>query len=186
MLPLFLSGALPSADGEVEPTQPRSSDKEPKAGTGQLTVSVPLYGEVAQILARFSKWINWRERNQPGQLENTDWPGIYLIAEGPATGAPTIEKRLLYVGETKGHAQSLRQRMNQFERASIDGRGNHSGGRTFFDSCRERMTLDSCNVAVLAVPRDEPAFKAYIKFVERLVLLAHVQRFGQLPDCNKD
>jgi predicted nucleic acid-binding protein len=174
----------PPGEEVVEPSRSRRGEANRKDGADQQTTpGVPLHEEVARILAQFSNWVSWKERDR---LENTDLPGIYLIAEAPATGIPSLGKPMLYVGETTGDTQSLKRRMSLFQRASIDGEAKHSGGRTFFRKCRQRISLDECSVAVHVLSRDEPLSSTYIKYVERLLLLAHVQRFRQLPDCNNE
>lgn len=174
----------PPGEDAVKPSQARRADanRENRAER-QATPGVPPHEELAWILAQFSNWVSWTKRDQ---LENMDLPGIYLIAEFPTSNSPSLDKPLVYVGETTGDTQSLKKRLHLFERASTDGKAKHSGGRTYFRKYRQRISLDECRVAVHALKRDDPLSSAYIKYVERSLLLAHVQRFQQLPDCNNE
>ena len=76
---------------------------------------------------RVSKWCAWTERqNIPGIND----PGVYAIARRVKRGArPDLcSKRIIYVGYTE---QTLRGRLNAFDRAS-EGRRGHAGGSSFF------------------------------------------------------
>ena len=76
---------------------------------------------------RFSYWYTWTQRQEiPGINES----GVYVIARRVKRGArPDLcSKKIIYVGYTE---QTLRGRLNSFDRAS-EGRKGHAGGNSLF------------------------------------------------------
>jgi hypothetical protein len=131
--------------------------------------------------AAFDKWTRWANLDQ---LACKAAPGVYLLALDvhPDEKVSTIDKRIVYIGQT---CASLRQRWRQFQRAASGSEGEHSGGISFRKRCKGRSLEDLC-VAPWAAPPMAPDVlrDAYIKFVERRLILDWVIKHRELPRCN--
>ena len=129
----------------------------------------------------FDKWTAWADRDQ---LTCNTSPGVYLLAldVGPDEKVSPIDERIIYIGQT---CDSLRQRWRQFRRAASGSQGQHSGGISFRQRCSGRPLEDLC-VAPWAAPPMAPDVlrEAYIKLVERRLILDWVIEHGRLPLCN--
>jgi hypothetical protein len=113
-------------------------------------------------------------------------PGVYLLArftKRPPKGRPTLSSKMLYIGETCG--QSLRSRLYQFNRSAFLEKLGHSGGATFWNTFRPNDETDWLYVSVMSTSDEEPAASAYIRYVERALIWAHVQHHKALPECNR-
>lgn len=129
----------------------------------------------------FDKWTPWADRDR---LACRTSPGIYLLAfdVGPGEDVSIIDKRIIYIGQS---CASLQQRWGQFRRAASGSQGQHSGGISFCQRCKDR-SLDDLWVAPWAAPPMTPGIlrDAYIKSVERRLILDWVIEHGRLPLCN--
>lgn len=76
---------------------------------------------------RFSNWCAWTERQD---ISGINGPGVYAIARGVKRGSRPVlcSRKIIYVGYTE---QTLRGRLDAFDRAS-EGKKGHAGGNSFF------------------------------------------------------
>ncbi len=132
---------------------------------------------------QFSVWKAWSKRDS---IKNSGkYPGIYLLAQfpdGPPRKVNISSKNIVYVGETVG--QTLQGRWYQFDRSAFRGKFGHSGGKTY----RIIIGRSSRSLFVSAFPvtYDTETFsKAYIRYVERLLLYHYVRKHGDFPKCNR-
>ena len=112
-------------------------------------------------------------------------PGVYLLArfEGEARRRKVaVSSPLIYVGETC--EQSLYKRLSQFQRAAFLRKPGHSGGLTFARVYPTESDPAWLNISVMPVELPEPQASAYIRYIERAVLWAYVQRNKAYPQCN--
>ena len=129
----------------------------------------------------FNAWCPWPAREK---LACRKLPGVYLLAFDVDAGEPTdvLDSRLIYIGET---CRELGRRWRYFENAARGGGARHSGGRTYHRVVKR--PVEELLVAAWApsmhneVPRD-----AYIRYVERKLILEWVLRHGRLPLCNRE
>jgi len=128
----------------------------------------------------FDKWTLWADRDQLGCRKS---PGVYLLAFDvhPDREVSVIDKRIVYIGQT---CANLQQRWRQFQRAASGREGGHSGGESFHQRCNGRSSEELC-VAPWAPSMDPGVLRdAYIKLVERQLILDWVIEHGELPRCN--
>lgn len=129
-------------------------------------------------------WAQWSNR---GSLDCMESPGVYLIARfesSPPESVNPSDKHVVYIGET---CRTLRERLRAFNRAASDGVSKHSGGRRFhqvFGDDAMEAAQDSLFVAVIAVEQAEPHSSAYIRYIERRLILEFVTANDRLPACN--
>jgi hypothetical protein len=133
------------------------------------------------IYASFSDWTRWADR---AELP-LDEAGLYVIrarddAVAGVRSKPRPESRLLYVGETCN--QTLRKRLSQFNRSAFMGKPAHSGGTRFNET--QTTDINSIQVAVYPILRNEPLSSAFIRYAERAIIWQHVFHHGRAPDCN--
>jgi hypothetical protein len=130
---------------------------------------------------KFSSWYRWNDRTQ---IDGCRLPGIYVLANwqrAPTQAANPLSQNVIYIGETC--SQSLSSRWRQFDRSARGGRG-HSGGKTAF----KQFGILGTDLFVAALPISHPREalrNAYIRFIERKLLLDYVLRWGNLPQCNQ-
>ena len=77
----------------------------------------------------FSNWAPWDNRNDIEAARNS---GIYVLAHyanPPGGAADPVAQEVVYIGET--HKQTLRTRLQAFNRSATDGRPSHAGGVTY-------------------------------------------------------
>ncbi len=129
----------------------------------------------------WARWSDWRD------LEGINHPGVYMIAlfdSDPPESISAVDEQVIYIGET---CRTLRERLRAFNRAAHDGVSKHSGGwrfhRVFGDGAMETMS-NSLFVAVFDVDKPEPHLSAYIRYIERRLILEFVTANDRLPVCN--
>ena len=142
-----------------------------------------------EIYSNFTDWVPWPNREQQLKAEVLSSPGVYVICarmDMTSIGKPVPSSRLLYVGETCG--QTLKMRINQFDRSAFRGMRAHSGGKTFNNRARDMPSAHDLLVAVLPVrvdkPKDKPKQSAFIRYVERAIIWQHVLHHDDTPICN--
>ena len=84
-------------------------------------------GRIGGMSIRFSNWCAWTNRQD---MPGIDKPGVYAIARSVKRGTrPDLRSRkIIYVGYTE---QTLRGRLNAFDRAS-GGKKGHAEGNSLF------------------------------------------------------
>lgn len=133
----------------------------------------------------FQQWAPWADKYR---VEDRGCPGVYLLARfeaGPPARVDPLCPEVVYIGETC--TQTLEARWYQFNKSAFEQKAGHSGGWTFAARfCQNKVMppFPWLYVAPLPVRLGEPHCSAYIRFVERLLIWEHVQRFGKLPCCN--
>jgi hypothetical protein len=112
-------------------------------------------------------------------------PGVYLLAcfatppQGPAD--PQSEE-IVDIGETCH--QSLRDRLNQFNRTAFKGKFGSSAGKTYQETFGSKA--EELYVAVFPVDGMEDHLRSlFIRHVERKLIWEYAQRWGQAPECNR-
>ena len=98
-------------------------------------------------------------------------------------GKPALSSKLIYIGETCG--QSLHGRLYQFNRSGFLGKLGHSGGTTFALTFKAEPNPSWLYISVMGVNMEEPHTSAFIRYAERALLWAYVQRHGAYPACNR-
>jgi hypothetical protein len=131
----------------------------------------------------FSNWFRWNERRK---IENSDKHGVYLLGKFAATvplgRADPLDAAVIYFGETC--SQSLRERWNQFDRSAFQGKSGHSGGKSYAKVYGD----NGSDLYVAALPvtiENEDLRRAFIRFVERKVILDFAVKWKKLPECNR-
>jgi len=127
----------------------------------------------------FSPWHAWERRDE---LTCRNRPGVYLLAfdVGAGEAADDLDSRIVYIGQT----DELAKRWREFQRAALDGKSNHSGGRSFHSSVH--CPVLELYVAAWAPDIESPLLRdVYILYVERKLILEWVRRHEKLPLCNK-
>ncbi len=129
----------------------------------------------------FSTWCPWPAR---GTLACRTRPGIYLLALDIAEGEPvsTLDRRIVYIGET---CRELARRWRYFEYAVTTGDAPHTGGKSYRRTVKR--PLSQLLVAAWA-PDLEPKVlrNAYLRYVERKLILQWVSEHDALPICNAE
>jgi hypothetical protein len=138
-------------------------------------------------MPKFEPWVHWDQRCN---VKDCHRPGVYLLRQfdgTPPTKVDPLEAPLIYVGETR---RTLVERWTEFhDRVYRDGARKHSGGTTFaglFCGNKEVPVHPWLYVACHPVDKVQPHVSAYIPFLERWIIWEHVQKFGKLPQCNKE
>ncbi len=118
-----------------------------------------------------------------------DKPGVYLLAHFDENQKPSnvsMSDDIVYIGETT--RQTISVRLDQFERSAFMRKNGHSGGWTyselFLGAKQVGEAPDNLYVSILSVNRDEKESKAYIKYVERLLIWEYFKEQGDYPPCN--
>lgn len=130
----------------------------------------------------FSKWTRWDDRLK---LPNIHLSGVYLLSTKKtllgSTGMPT-EKSIIYIGETTKN--SLNGRLQQFHRSAFLGRDGHSGAKTYRSLIGG--TQKTLIVSAMGISKtDELKKAAYIKYIERKLLMQYINKHGVKPKCNQ-
>lgn len=130
---------------------------------------------------KFCGWHRWDER---AAIPFKDKPGVYLLAVGTCSGEDfqLTDKRIIYIGETCAH---LSQRWRQFDRAAFKDGKKHSGGLTFREIIHEPSTKLYVSACAPCID-DELESAAFIRFLERKLLLDFVKAHNKLPVCNSE
>lgn len=134
-----------------------------------------------KILSKFSPWHPWGDRTALAM----NLPGVYLLARflrRPGLDKPRLSPKIIYIGET---CKTLKHRLYNFNRSAFEGKFGHSGGHTFSKLTKARK--DPAHLYISVMPVDLPAVQseAYIRYAERALLWAYVQKFGAMPSCNR-
>lgn len=147
--------------------------------------------------SQFSNWTKWEDRDDVAFSNERN--GVYALAyfadRLPSKRPNLLDQNILYFGETC--KQTLRDRWNQFERAS-EGKRGHSGGKSFRKWFKGKELSSSKAVSRLfvgALPVGDPEEKddyvrdrefALIKYKERKLILDYVKKWKELPACNTE
>lgn len=135
--------------------------------------------DIQQI--EFSPWYGWNERNE---ITDSQRPGVYLLikySEHKPGKVNPLDQNIIYIGET---CSSLRKRWYQFKRSAFDNKRAHSGGSNY----REIYHDNGENLYVAAFPvscSSDTLTSSYIRYLERKLIFNYVQKYKQLPKCNK-
>ena len=131
---------------------------------------------------KFSEWFPWEERQDiPG---STNLPGIYLTAhfsEPPSGIADPRTEEVAYVGLTCD--QTIRKRLNQFDRAARNGTRGHAGGVTYYQKFGGDMEGLFTSAFTPTLDKDELT-AAFIRHVERKLIWEYSATWGRRPVCN--
>lgn len=114
-----------------------------------------------------------------------DLPGVYMLARflrRPSLGRPALSKKIIYIGET---CKTLKHRLYNFNRSAFQKKFGHSGGNTFSKIAKAQR--DPANLYISVMPVDLPPVQseAYIRYSERALLWAYVQKYSAMPICNR-
>ncbi len=168
-------GRLPACNARGP--QGMSSPAPPAQGT---SVNISRWS-ITDPLKNFSGWIRWAERST---AERVRFPGIYALAKFEPTAPDHVDvlnEHVIYLGETCDN--SLRGRLNQFNRSAFQQKDGHSGGLTYRNRCADEG--DDLFLAIYPVDElTEPHRSAFIRHVERSLLWRYVCRWGRRPSCN--
>ena len=144
---------------------------------------------MSRIKSKFSRWEKWDKRRVVLPKHKMACPGIYVLAHLERIKQPsrrarpyTDLRRLIYIGETCG--QSLKKRLEQFNRSAFKGKRGHSGGNTY----RRTYGRDARKLYLSIFPVDESKKEigqAFIRYFERKLIWRYASKFGKLPPCNK-
>jgi hypothetical protein len=131
---------------------------------------------------RFSDWICWDMRSYLNGLEH---PGVYVLAifeDDPPTQVNPETREIIYVGETCSN--SLRKRLEQFNRSAFLGKKVHSGGRTYrriIGGSGQHLFVSIISANWL----DDITRPQYIRYLERKLIWDYTARWDQPPKCNR-
>jgi hypothetical protein len=137
--------------------------------------------QIDGIKVKFCDWHRWDDRVC---IPFKNEPGVSILALGVSAGeeCKLTDKRIIYIGET---CARLLQRWRQFDRAAFKNGQKHSGGRKY----RESIAKTSSELFVAAcalIIKDELERSAFIRFLERKLILDFTQANGKLPECNSE
>ncbi|EDM69300.1 hypothetical protein PE36_07427 [Moritella sp. PE36] len=138
-------------------------------------------------LAEFTKWTKFEDVKA---LAESTSSGVYVLSrykKSPNGPLNFTSKNIVYIGETT--KQSIRTRLNQFGTSAFKRKNGHSGGWTyseqFLGSTISEVVPSDIYVSFLPIDINRYDGAAYIKFVERLLILRYVQKNKKNPACNK-
>ena len=146
----------------------------------------------------FSEWYSWPNRYEAPHIK---LPGVYLLARfldsPPAGQADPSCSDIVVIGETR---RPLWDRLRDFDKAAFGGGGPHGVGIRY----RRRQYLNALEALYVAILPSSPLDWGYwvsksnevkakgqlngawIKFIERKLLLDYAILYGKLPDCNAE
>ena len=131
----------------------------------------------------FSIWKHWGIRNS---LKNINNPGVYLLAHfdrPPQGNANPLEKDIIYMGETCD--QTLRERLNSFNRCGFNGKKGHSGGVSYWKKYKGKRE-ENLYVSIFSIPSKWGNLRSlYIRYLERKLILDYALKWGIAPEINK-
>jgi len=133
--------------------------------------------------ANFTKWVKWAHIFENNESK---WPGVYLLGQydtNPPQIVSASDEHVIYIGETCG--QTIAQRLRQFGKSGFEGKNGHSGGWTFADKFKVKDIPDWLYVSILPIKTQDPAKSAEIRYLERRLIWKYVQKWEQMPLCNK-
>jgi len=135
--------------------------------------------EMPQI--KFSEWFQWNKRTE---IDNVDLPGVYILAkfkEVPKGNADTVDKNIIYVGETC--KQTLKKRWYQFNNSAFRDKAGHSGGWSYESTFGDKG--DDLYVAALPVELPDNLRHLFIRYIERKLILEFALKYNLQPKLNK-
>jgi hypothetical protein len=112
-------------------------------------------------------------------------PGVYMLARflrRPSLGKPALSEKVLYIGET---CKTLRHRLYNFNRSAFENKFGHSGGHTYYLLAKAKKDPAHLYISVMLVDLPPVQSEAYIRYSERALLWAYVQKYRTLPLCNR-
>ena len=131
----------------------------------------------------------WTHLGEVENIQGVDKPGLYLLAhfdKSPESSRARLSDNIVYIGETT--RQTIGVRLYQFAQSAFKRKIGHSGGWTYSDVFLSSQHIDSVPdnlyVSILPVDREEKESKAYIKYVERLLIWEYFKEHGDYPRCN--
>ena len=136
---------------------------------------------------RFSSWVKWENRNSFSGIMK---PGVYLLAHStnvPSGHPNPLSKKIVYIGETT--RQTLKKRLDQFDKSAFSQKNLHSGGKTYRNTPRNKLLELGKHLLVAIgpyqIPKKEDLTESYIKYLERKLIWEYVDRRNKRPLCNK-
>lgn len=137
--------------------------------------------QIDGIKVKFCDWHRWDER---AAIRFKDKPGVYILALEACAGeeCQLTDTRIIYIGETCAH---LAQRWRHFDRAAFKGGKKHSGGLTYKATIHEPSTTLYVSACAPCID-GELENAAFIRLLERKLLLDFVKAHGTLPACNSE
>jgi hypothetical protein len=134
----------------------------------------------------FSDWFKFPDYSKQ---DGRKLPGVYVLAHfNKKLSSPPllISKNIIYIGETT--QQSIHKRLYQFSNSAFKRKNGHSGGWTYSDKFLNNKSTENIpsNLYVSILPIDRPVkeSKAYIKYVERLLIWEYFKTQKDYPACN--
>ena len=133
-----------------------------------------------------TKWFPFEEVKN---IRGIDKPGVYLLAHferQPESSNINMLDNIVYIGETT--RQTTNARLDQFARSAFMRKNGHSGGWTYSElylgAQQISGTPGNLYISILSVDREKKESKAYIKYVERLLIWEFFKTHGDYPTCN--
>lgn len=146
----------------------------------------------------FSQWTKFDKMEDLKDV--TKHAGVYALStfeRMPDSSATDLSENIFYIGETT--SQTLWTRLGAFRRSAFKNAKGHSGGSCFFKEYLHHETnghemsqdnkkeiTDTLCVSIMPFSDyNEIQRKAYILFVERLLILEFTKKHGEYPWCNR-
>jgi len=131
----------------------------------------------------------WFPFNELSNIKGVDKPGVYLLGhflEKPSCIEVNLLDDIIYIGETT--KQTIDERLSQFAKSAFARKNGHSGGWTYSDLFLNSKQItnapENLYVSLLSVDREEVESKAYIKYIERLLIWEFFKEQRKYPCCN--
>ena len=142
---------------------------------------------------RFSHWTRWSQRNN---IENINYPGIYIIAISPTNLASTNfswQENIEYIGMTNS-VTGLKGRLQQFDN-TIRGKRGHGGADRFrfkhrnYEELTQKLfvavaSFPECNISKQNEKPDVLRMMGKIAAFEYECLAYFLELFHKLPAFN--
>lgn len=147
---------------------------------------------------KFSRWSPFKKIQDLSRIRGMKEkkPGVYLIGKfekKPGGRVDRDSEDIIYIGIS---TVSVHDRLKKFYRSALEGKSGHAGGK----NCREKFKTTKRReaarlkkrlyVAVFQVEKsrlkDKVLLRAFIKYVERKLLLSYCKERERLPCCNKE
>jgi len=118
--------------------------------------------------------IEWSQRNTLPALG-----GVYVLSAGNSGD-------ILYIGCTWASG-GVKTRLREFHRSATTGKKSHTGGISFYN--KGGVAIDDLSIRVhVREQGDQPTqvYRAYIAYVERLLIWEYAEQHNRLPKCNSE
>lgn len=135
----------------------------------------------------FSDWFKFEDYKKHNKRK---LPGVYILAhfdEELCISNDLLSDKIVYIGETT--TQTIHKRLYQFSNSAFKRKIGHSGGWTYSEKYLNSIVVNAAPenlyVSFLSVNKEKKESKAYIKYIERLLIWEYFKKFKDYPPCNK-